>query len=324
MFEKSNYLDFVEKSFTSCFRSKGYIEERPVDITSQVDKTVDFVGSKISALKCYVLAEDYGEKGRFIIQNSMKLKALKTIKSVEQHRFGSYYKCMGILAKPDIDLVVADTFDYFLNFLGFAYEDMCVKICSKDEDLVTAVKNLGIPVRMEIDKNTLEHYRHKYGMEKEKITGRDFNIGIRKFGTDDFFTCATFVLMETPERKIAIDMGVGNCSLSLCKFGTTSTISSSRMADLIVIDSVEKEKFADALIAVSVLMKENVRNHVSSHFRKKFRQYMNAVSFWNEKFNYSCEEMVDVILTFLSMEYDEDYSIKRQEYLNVLRESGIC
>lgn len=45
---KSEYLDFVEQKFKDCFSSKDYIEEQPVNITSQVDKTVDFIGSKIS------------------------------------------------------------------------------------------------------------------------------------------------------------------------------------------------------------------------------------------------------------------------------------
>lgn len=61
---KSEYLDFVEQKFKDCFSSKDYIEEQPVNITSQVDKTVDFIGSKISPLKKYVLTEDFGENGR--------------------------------------------------------------------------------------------------------------------------------------------------------------------------------------------------------------------------------------------------------------------
>ena len=48
---KTEFLDFVESKFDECFSSKGYIYEKPVDITSQVDPTIDFIGSKISPLK---------------------------------------------------------------------------------------------------------------------------------------------------------------------------------------------------------------------------------------------------------------------------------
>lgn len=316
--EKSDYLDFVEQMFVLCFGSKGYIEEKAVNITSQIDETVDFIGSKISPLKHYILNEDFGQVGRFLIQNSMKLKALKYIRIAEPQKFGSYYKCMGIIAKPNIERVTFDTFDYFTNFLKIPFDDICIKICSFDDDLMSAIKGIDKRVNIEIDKNSLEHYRHKYGMDREQITGRDFNIGIRMNGTNDFFTCATFVLMETSSRKIAIDMGIGNCSLSRCKFGTSSTVSSSRMADIITIDSIEKEKFADALIAVSILLKEDVKNHTSRHFRKKFRQYLNALLFWNEIFNYSTDELVDFILIFLTREYNTDFSSMKDSYLDAI------
>lgn len=256
-------MDFVEQKFKDCFSSKDYIEEQPVNITSQVDKTVDFIGSKISPLKKYVLTEDFGENGRFLIQNSMKLKSLRYLKETTPQKFGSR-------------------------------------------------------INREVDKTSIEHYRHKYGMSKENITGRDFNIGIRKKGTNDYFSCGTFVLMESPDKKIAIDMGIGNCSLSMCKFGVDSTVQSSRMADLINIDSIEKEKFADSLIAVSTLLKEDIINHPSKHFRKKFRLYFNALSYWSEKLNITEEEILIYALDYLNLEYKENFSYTDERFAKIL------
>ncbi len=51
----SDFLDSVEDGFLDCFGSKGYVKETPVKITSRVDKSVDFIGSKISVLKDKVL-----------------------------------------------------------------------------------------------------------------------------------------------------------------------------------------------------------------------------------------------------------------------------
>ena len=51
----TDYLDFVESKFSECFSKKGYFQENPVEITSQVDPTIDFIGSKISPLKKYII-----------------------------------------------------------------------------------------------------------------------------------------------------------------------------------------------------------------------------------------------------------------------------
>ena len=211
-------------------------------------------------------------------------------------------------------------FEYltYEKYLGIDLDDICIKICSKDDDLMGAIRNVDSRINREVDKTSIEHYRHKYGMSKENITGRDFNIGIRKKGTNDYFSCGTFVLMESPDKKIAIDMGIGNCSLSMCKFGVDSTVQSSRMADLINIDSIEKEKFADSLIAVSTLLKEDIINHPSKHFRKKFRLYFNALSYWSEKLNITEEEILIYALDYLNLEYKENFSYTDERFAKIL------
>lgn len=317
----SEYLDFVESKFSKCFSRKGYFQEQPVEITSQVDPTIDFIGSKISPLKKYIISENIPEQGIYLIQNSMKLKSLQYLKTNIPQKFGCYYKCMGTLTKPKLEKVVYDTFDYLTNpnYLNIPMDDIHIKICSKDEDLLSAIKHVDKGIKREIDTVDLKHYRHKYGMDNLNITGRDFNIGIRKQGTQEFFNCATFVLIENQDKPIAIDMGLGNCSLAMCKFGLNSTVESSRMADIIQIDSIEKSKFADALIAVSILLKENILEHQSKHFRKKFRQYLNALVYWNQQYNFTSEELVEIIIKFLNLEYSNDFEEKRESWVKTLK-----
>ena len=317
---KTEYLDFVEDKFSKCFSKKWYIEEKPVNITSQIDKTVDFVGSKISALKKYIIKEDFGEIGRYLIQNSMKLKSLKFLKTDIPQKFWCYYKCMGVLAKPELERVVNDTFEYLTSseYLNIPFEDICIKINSNDEDLMSAIAGIDSRIIREIDKSSIEHYTHKYGMENDNITWRDFNIGIRKKWTDDYFSCATFVIMEDEHKKIAIDMWISNWSLSMCKFGTSSSISSSRMADIININTIEQEKFADALIAVSTLLKENITNHHKKTFRQKFRLYLDALYFWNEKFQYTNDELTNIIIKYLNAEYNDNFDENRENYSKIL------
>lgn len=317
----SEYLDFIEEKFMKCFQEKGYIKEEPVNITSGIDPTIDFIGSKISTLKKYLLEDNIGNPGRYIIQNSMKLKALKSLKDTEPMKFGSYYKCMGILAEPNLEKVVSDTFDCLLSekYFNISPEDLRIRINSEDTDLLDAIKNVNPKVIREIDTVDKSHYKHKYGLDDKEITGRDFNIGLRYLNTEKFINCGTFVLMETPEKKLAVDMGMGNCTFSMCKFGLDSTISSSRMGDIIKIDSIEKMKFADSLISVAVLLNEDIINNKSKHFRKKFRQFFNCLLYWNQKFNYTNEQLLEIINEFLKQEYKKENCISSETWQKVLK-----
>jgi len=104
----------------------------------------------------------------------------------------------------------------------------------------------------------------------------------------------------------------------MCKFGTRSTIASSRMADIINIDTIEQEKFADALIAVSTLLKENITNHPKKNFRQKFRMYLDALNYWNEKFQYTNDELVNIIITYLNAEYKDNFDENKENYSRIL------
>lgn len=320
----SEYLDFVENKFETFFKENHYQKEEPVNITSQVDPTVDFVGSKISPLKHYVLEDSIGESGRFLIQNCMKLKSMKYLKTEIPQVFGSYYKCMGTLTEPKPEKMVADLFAFLTGkeYLGILPQDICIRINSADTDLVHAIA--GVDPRIVRYVNTVEekHYRHKYGMKDPLITGRDFNVGIRKRGTGDFFNCATLVIMEAEEKKLAIDMGMSNLSLAMCYFGTDSTLECARIADLMPVKSVEEIKFADALTAVAALLKEDILQHPSKHFQKKFRQYMHALALWKNRLGYSEEAVTTLICEYLEKEYAQDFSAKYEEWLRVIQKGG--
>ncbi len=317
----NEYLDFIESKFNDFFASKGYYGEIPVDITSQIDPTIDFIGSKISPLKGYIYNNSIPDKGIFLIQNSMKLKSLQYLKTEDFQKFGCYYKCMGTLTTPNLNKIVTDLFEYLTSseYLHIPLDDICIRICSKDKDLLAAIEGVDSKIKREIDTVSFNHYRHKYGMDEDNIFGRDFNIGIRKSGTEEFFNCGTLVLMEKDNEPIAIDMGLGNCSFAMCKYGLNSTVQSSRMADLIEINSIAKEKFVDSLIAVSILMKEETYEHSSKHFRKKFRQYLNCLMYWNQQFQYSVEELINYIITFLNYEYNNNFEDKEEIWTKVLK-----
>lgn len=317
---KSEYLDFVEGKFKTCFSEKGYIEETSVNVTSKIDPTVDFIGSNISPLKKYLDTDDYGDIGRYIVQECMKFKSFKYLQTDIPQKFGCYYRGMGIIAKPELERVVKDTFDYLTDekYLNIPLEDLCIKVSSTDEDLIEVTESVDGKITRIIDQCGVEHYRHRYGMNEKNVFGRDFNIGLRKTGTDDFLNFAAFVIMENNDRKLAIDMGISNLALSMCKFGTSSTVSSSRIADFLDINCIVKEKFADSLVAVATLLKEDVTNHISKHLRMKFRLYLRALNYWNQQLQYSEEDIIDLMVKYLTAEYHYNFEYRKEEFHKVL------
>lgn len=317
---KSKYLDFVEGKFKACFNEKGYVEEPAVNVTSKIDPTVDFIGSNISPLKKYLDNEEYGDIGRYIVQECMKYKSFKYLKTDVPQKFGCYYRGMGIIAKPDLETVVKDTFDYLTDekYLNIPPKDLCIKISSKDDDLVKATEIIDGEITRLVEQSSTEHYRHQYGMDEKNIFGRDFNIGLRKKDTNEFLNFAAFVVMENNDRKLAIDMGISNLVLSMCKFGTSSTVASSRIADFLDIDCIIKEKFADALVAVSILLKEDITNHRSKHLRMKFNQYLRVLNYWNEQLQYTNEDVVNLIVNYLTAEYHSCFEQRKDEFYKVL------
>jgi len=307
---RHEYLNFVEEQFEKCFSDKGYIQEIPVPITSKVDPSTAFVGSTISPMKPYLLDNNIGKKGRFLIQNCMRTQVLKGLKDREPRTFGSCFKGMGILTEPDLDKVVYDTFDYLTNpnYLNIPLENLRIRINSQDEDLLRAIEQVDSGIIREIDTYPERLYRHKYGMEEQGITGRNFNVGVRKKDTDTFYDIGNIIVMEDEKKKHAIEMGFGNCTFSMSKFGVDNTVASSRMADVMPIDSIESMKMGDAMNVVATLQYEDVQNHpkFSRYFKGLFKKYNDVIAHWQGELSMSDRQILENMEKYIALEYGKE------------------
>lgn len=159
----------------------------------------------------------------------------------------------------NLERLVLDTFDYLQNYLKIAHEDIKIRINSSDYDLIKSIEKVYSKIAREYDAFEEKYYKHKYGLEVENITGRNFNIGIRKKGTDVFCDIGNIIVMENENEKLAVELVLGNCTISMSYFGVDSTVASSKISDVFEINTVEKMKFADAIIATVVLMYEDIK-----------------------------------------------------------------
>lgn len=305
------YLNRVEGSFDQHFSQRGYKREEPVAVSSQIDPSVDLVGSKISALKRYVLNENIPPEGLYLIQDCFRTRGMKELKTVSPSKFGSCFRTMGTLTNPDVEKVVFDTFDYLVNGIGIKPRDLLIKINADDRDLLVATSSVAGNIRRQ--ENAVDaHYQHRYGLDDQGIFGRDFNIAVRVRETDEFTSVGTVVLMEQNHRGIAVDMGIGNLSLARCNFGKDNTLAVSRMADVFPIDSIERQRFADSLIGLALLQKEGVHN-LSSHanreaktLRWKYRKYEEAVEYWKSQLGLSDEQVLEYMKRYIDLEFKKN------------------
>ncbi len=306
------YLDYLEAGFDRHFSQRGYKREEPVAVSSRVDPTVDFVGSKISPLKHFVLNGNIAEQGHYLIQDCFRTRGMKMLKTLEPSKFGSCFKTMGTLTIPeDMERVVSDTCSYLTKGIEIRQNDLLIKTNGEDEDLILAINSVAGNVPRE--ENAIDaHYIHRYGLDEQGIFGRDFNIAVRNQRTNEFVNVGTVVLIEQRGRKIGIDMGIGNLALAMCHFGKDNTVSASRMADVIDIDGIEKQRLADALMALALLQKEGVHDisrnadSTSRNFRWKFKTYENAVVYWMKQFGLSVEQVLEYMQRYISLEFKID------------------
>ena len=99
-------------------------------------------------------------------------------------------------------------------------------------------------------------------------------------------------------------MGFGNLTISMCKHGLDYTISASRMADVMDINTVEETKLADAITAVSILQYEDVKKFPgTSNIRWRFNQYNSVISFWKEKIGVNNEQLLFYMKEYMDLEF---------------------
>ena len=204
------------------------------------------------------------------------------------------------------------------DYLGISPEDICIRINSSDFDLVESISFLKKDIKIEYNSEPIECYKHIYGMNEEQITGRNFNIAIRKNGTDNYFDCAAIIVMENPNKKIGIDMGIGNTSLSMCHFNENNTVAASRISDIIKIDTNAKMRLADSITAVATLLSEDVQNSESRHFRKKLKRYIHIMNYWKEYFCLSQQQLEKYIYDYLMLEYNLEIDLTENNIRKVL------
>lgn len=319
-------LSFVKNQYEKCFFEKFYLRVNPVQITSMIDSSVTFIGATVSVFKPHILNGNIDPKGMYLLQKSIRTRGFKKLLVPEYSEWGSFFTCMGTIlpySDHNLEKLAYDVFDYLVSYLNIDYKDIVIRINSEDKDFVESLKNIDSRILREYNKKEEKYYKHRYGLDDLNIFGRNFNIALRDTNDNQFKDIGNIIVMESPDKKYAVEVGIGDSSIILRTFGKKSSIECSHLNGIFDITNAKELKFADCLLVVSNLVHEDVKRIREPRYPKYyFGKYCKALVSWQHELNISDIELLKYMREYISSEYSQELEKEDSKILQYINESS--
>lgn len=303
-------IDAVNRAFIQCFSDKGYKRERSVDISSGIDDSVTYIGSGISVLKPKLLSCQIDNIGNFIKQKAIRTQSFKNIYDPNViTEFTSFFDALCVLSNYEkLDDLVRDSFSFFQDYLKVKPEEIMLRINSEDKDLIKAAEGLDPRVRREYDTRPTVYYKHKYGLDEQGIFGRNMNFAFLDKKSGEFLDVGNIIALESENKKYGAELALGVQPAVMRMFGIPTSLQASYIADVVNLDSPEKLKYAESLVAVANLNKEKIMDTTKKRYPiYQYKRYLKALKYWQETLGISKVELMTQLENYLKMEYNPEF-----------------
>lgn len=298
-------LTLIQNEYTTFLREKGYNENKPVKITSGVDKSVVLVGSTISVLKPKLLNNSIHKNGEFLFQRAIRTQPLKVMTVNQTSEWSSYFDATGLLVPQNLgEKLVYDVLFFLINKLNLSKDDIMIRINCNDTDLMEIVKNVSDMCNVEMNTREEKYYKHRYGLDEYGIYGRNFNIALKDKKACEYKDIGNIIIIENQNKKFGIECAIGINALLMRMEGLKTSIEASSISDIIKLKSPTQHKFADCLSVVSHLAYENVEGLKKRNPIYLYRKYLKYLEYWSEELNLKREDVIAMIKNYLKMEYN--------------------
>lgn len=298
-------LTLIQNEYTTFLREKGYNENKPVKITSGVDKSVVLVGSTISVLKPKLLNNSIHKNGEFLFQRAIRTQPLKVMTVNQTSEWSSYFDATGLLVPQNLgEKLVYDVLFFLINKLNLSKDDIMIRINCNDTDLMRIVKNVSDMCNVEMNTREEKYYKHRYGLDEYGIYGRNFNIALKDKKACEYKDIGNIIIIENQNKKFGIECAIGLNALLMRMEGLKTSIEASSISDIVKLKSPTQHKFADCLSVVSHLAYENVEGLKKRNPIYLYRKYLKYLEYWSEKLNLKREDVIAMIKNYLKMEYN--------------------
>lgn len=298
-------LTLIQNEYTTFLREKGYNENKPVKITSGVDKSVVLVGSTISVLKPKLLNNSIHKNGEFLFQREIRTQPLKVMTVNQTSEWSSYFDATGLLVPQNLgEKLVYDVLFFLINKLNLSKDDIMIRINCNDTDLMRIVKNVSDMCNVEMNTREEKYYKHRYGLDEYGIYGRNFNIALKDKKACEYKDIGNIIIIENQNKKFGIECAIGLNALLMRMEGLKTSIEASSISDIVKLKSPPQHKFADCLSVVSHLAYENVEGLKKRNPIYLYRKYLKYLEYWSEELNLKREDVIAMIKNYLKMEYN--------------------
>ena len=298
-------LTLIQNEYTTFLREKGYNENKPVKITSGVDKSVVLVGSTISVLKPKLLNNSIHKNGEFLFQRAIRTQPLKVMTVNQTSEWSSYFDATGLLVPQNLgEKLVYDVLFFLINKLNLSKDDIMIRINCNDTDLMGIVKNVRDMCNVEMNTREEKYYKHRYGLDEYGIYGRNFNIALKDKKACEYKDNGNIIIIENQNKKFGIECAIGINALLMRMEGLKTSIEASSISDIVKLKSPTQHKFADCLSVVSHLAYENVEGLKKRNPIYLYRKYLKYLEYWSEELNLKREDVIAMIKNYLKMEYN--------------------
>ena len=308
-------IDAVNRAFINCFTEKGYQRERSVDISSEIDPSVTYIGSGISVLKPLLLNDQIHRTGNFIKQKAIRTQSLRNINKPELiTEYNSFFDALCVLTRyENLETLVRDSFSFFQDYLNVKPEDIMLRINSQDKDLIEATKCLDPRVKIEFDTREEKYYKHKYGLDEQGIFGRNMNFAFFDKNKGEYLDVGNIIVLESAEKKYGAELALGVQPAVMRMYGIPTSLEASYISDVVNLDSPEKFKYAECLEVVANLTKERI---MEKKTKKRFpigmyRKYYKSLREWMEKLGIGKAEVMQQMIDYTALEYNPEFEYSR-------------
>lgn len=297
----------------------GYVEDESVEISSGVDHSVVLVGSTISVLKSKLLNHNVNKNGEFLFQRAIRTRGIKRLLIPEKIEWYSYFDASGILVNYNkIDKLVYDVIEFINKNMNFSYSDIMIRVSKEDIDLMNSLKNIDNKVVIETDSRDPSYYKHKYGLEKFGIYGRNLNIALKNYTNSEYQDIGNIIVIESAFEKYGVECAIGINALLMRRYALQNSIEASSIVDIYNPSDSADYKFLDCLTVVSHLAYENIIQNTKRSPQYIYRKYLNALKYWADLKNMSNKALLNLINEYIKLEYSKCDEQKIENNVNKL------
>jgi hypothetical protein len=204
--------EILEEEFNNSYEKFKYLKVPPIPLLSDVDKSVIFTGSTISAIKDILMNQGYlaGTNGVFLTQDCIRTGAKNYMFDNNWIPNGQiYFRMSSNLSRPErFNDVLNEALLFIENNVGVQLNSNKIKLLSSNK--IDVLSNLKVQnkISIEYDTRDLDFYKWTYGIEG--VYGSGLTISVYNELTSSWMNVGNVIaIYDNAGKELGTEFGFG-------------------------------------------------------------------------------------------------------------------